>query len=524
MAEAPPQVSGPDFRAGVLLDALTDGVPMLGHVDGEAAVLVRRGAEVHAVGATCTHYSGPLAEGIVTGDVIRCPWHHACFSLRTGEAVAAPALNPLPRWRTEIRDGRVHATARIEQDALAFHGRSAVGPASVVIVGAGAAGSAAAEMLRREGYAGPVRLVDPDPDAPYDRPNLSKDYLAGNAPEEWIPLRPNGFYEEHGIERIVAAVTRIDTTARTATLSTGRNLPYGALLLATGAAPVRLPLPGADRPHVHVLRSLEDSRALISAVTSAQRVVIAGASFIGLEAAASLRARGLEVTVVAPERVPFERILGPQLGGRFRELHERNGVRFRLGHTLSAIGEHDVTLDDDEVIIADVVLLGVGVRPVLELAAAAGLADAHGVPVDAFLQTRVPGVYAAGDIASFPDPRSGERARIEHWVVAQRQGQTAARNILGRNEKFESVPFFWTHQFDLQLSYVGHATRWEHADVAQSPDGSAVVSYLHDGIVRAVATIGRDLESLRAEVALESGTTSSTGAHAANSPTREARS
>ncbi len=504
MAEAAAQVSGPDFRTGVALDQLVTDTSLAGHVDGEAAVAVRRGGEVFIVGATCTHYGGPLADGIVTGDTIRCPWHHACFSLRTGEAVAAPALNPLPRWRTEVREGRVFATVREESEALAAHGRAAAGPASVVLVGAGAAGSAAAEMLRREGYTGPVLLVDPDADAPYDRPNLSKDYLAGTAPEEWIPLRPPGFHAEHGIERIVAAVTAIDPAARAITLSTGRRLVYGALLLATGATPVRPPIAGSERAHVHVLRSLADCRALIAAATVARRVVIAGASFIGLEAAAALRARGLDVTVVAPEQVPFERTLGMELGRRFHALHEEHGVRFRLGRTLRAIHEHTVELDDDDELAADLVLLGVGVRPVLQLAEAAGLSDAHGVPVDAFLETRVPGIYAAGDIAAFPDARRGERVRIEHWVVAQRQGQTAAKNMLGRGVRFDSVPFFWTHQYDLRLSYVGHATAWDREDVSASAAGEdCTVRYLRDDAVRAVATLDRDEDSLRAEVALE---------------------
>lgn len=436
--------------------------------------------------------------------MIRCPWHHACFSLRTGEAVQAPALNPLPRWQTEIRDGRVFAGAKQESDALASHGRSAAGPSSVVIIGAGAAGSAAAEMLRREGYAGPVMLVDPDADAPYDRPNLSKDYLAGSAPEEWLPLRPPGFHAEHGIERIVAAATAIDTEQRTVQLSSGRSISFGALLLATGAAPIRPPIPGADQPHVHVLRSLADCRALIRNATTARRAVVAGASFIGLEAAAALRARDLEVSVVAPEEVPFARTLGPELGALFRSTHEQHGVSFHLGRTLQAIHEDKVVLDDGTELDADLVLLGVGVRPVLELARQPGLATDQGIAVNAFLETSVTGVFAAGDIALVPDARTHELARIEHWVVAQRHGQVAARNILGARERFASVPFFWTQQYDLQLSYVGHAATWERIEISGDvQERDARVSFIHDDSVAAVVTLGRDLESLQAEVELE---------------------
>lgn len=504
MAEEKIEISGPDFRLGVPLADLVEAIPLRGHVAGEVAVAVRRGDEVFVVGGTCTHYSAPLADGIVTGEMIRCPWHHACFSLRTGEAVAAPALNPVPRWRTTLRDSHVYAGAREEADALSARGRTATGPASVIIVGAGAAGSAAAEMLRRQGYSGPVLLIDPDAEAPYDRPNLSKDFLAGTAPEEWLPLRDSNFYAEHGIERIVAAVTAIDTVSRTVTISTGATLQYGALLLATGASPVRLPLPGSDRSHVHVLRSLSDCRALIAAAATAERAVVIGASFIGLESAAALRTRGLEVTVVGRELVPFERSLGAELGHRFRGIHETHGVQFRLGQTASAIHDHAVTLDSGEVLEADLVLLGVGVRPSLDVAASAGVADADGVPVDAFLETRASDVYAAGDIAKFPYARAGSRVRIEHWVVAQRQGQTAALNILGHSVRFDAVPFFWTHQYDLRLSYVGYTRVWDDVEIGDgSGNHDRIYRYIRDGAVVAAATIGSDIASLQTEIELE---------------------
>ena len=496
-------VSGPDLRAGVPLGELKDREPLSGHVDGEAVVVVRLGEEVCAIGGTCTHYSAPLGQGMVTGDVIRCPWHHACFSLRTGEAVAAPALNPVAKWHTEVRDGVVRVTRKEEADALEARGGTSGGPSSVVIVGAGAAGSAAAEMLRREGYAGPITMIDPDAEAPYDRPNLSKDYLAGKAPEEWIPLRPAGFYEEHGISRVTASVTMLNAQAHTVTLSNGAALEYGALLLATGAAPIRLKIPGADAEHVHVLRSFADCRKLIEGVKTARKVVIAGASFIGMEAAASLRGRGLQVTVVAPEAVPFEKTLGAELGRALLALHEKKGVAFHLGRTLSAIGTDDVTLDDGTRVDADIVLLGVGVRPVLQVAEQAGLTTRNGVVVDAQMRSSVPDVYAAGDIVCYPDPNSGNEIRVEHWVVAQRQGQVAARNILGRPDAFTSIPFFWSAQFETTVAYVGHAGAWDATRVDGDPADDCRVEYLAGDRVAAVATIGRDSESLAAEVALE---------------------
>jgi NADPH-dependent 2,4-dienoyl-CoA reductase/sulfur reductase-like enzyme/nitrite reductase/ring-hydroxylating ferredoxin subunit len=501
------ELHGPDLRQGVALDALPDGRPFLGHADGEQVLLVRNGAVVHAIGATCTHWGGPLAEGLVVEETIRCPWHHACFSLRTGEALGAPALNPVACWTVEVHDGTVRVTGKEEHPPLSPRGRSADGPESVVIIGAGAAGSAAAETLRREGYGGPVILVDPDAAAPYDRPNLSKDYLAGNAPEEWIPLRPEGFYAEHGIERVVARAEAIDTATRTVTLANGQVLRYGALLLATGAAPVRLRIPGADLPHVHVLRSLADCRAIIRAAEQARRAVVLGASFIGMEVAAALRMRGLEVTVVAPESVPFLWSLGPALGAAIQRVHESHGVAFRLGHIATEITADHVRLGDGEALPAELVVVGVGVRAETALAQKAGLEVDDGVVVDAFLQTSAPGVYAAGDIARWPDPRTGERIRVEHWAVAQRQGQAAARNILGKREPYAEVPFFWTQHWDTPVAYVGYAATWDEARIDGDPAAlDCAITFVRNGREVAFATIGRDRASLRAEADMQRAT------------------
>jgi apoptosis-inducing factor 3 len=497
------QLSGPDLAQGVALSELPDGGQLLGHSGGEPVLLVRRGEEIFAVGATCTHYGGPLAEGIVVDDTVRCPWHHACFSLRTGEAVRAPALNPVIVYRVERQGDRI--SVRDKVDAVPH--REAAGPDPVVIVGAGASGNAAAEALRREGYGGRILLIGPENETPYDRPNLSKDYLAGNAPEEWIPLHPKEFYDERKIELLLGSrVTAIDPAAKTVTLADGRSLGYGALLLATGADPVRLDIPGADLPHVHYLRSLADSRALIEKAKQARRAVVVGTSFIGLETAASLRARNVEVTAVGPDERPLGKVLGPQLGDFVRSLHEEHGVAFRLGRKPVAISESEVRLDDGAVLPADLVVIGVGVRPNVALAEAAGLAVDNGVVVNEYLETSAPGIFAAGDIARWPDPRSGERIRVEHWVVAERQGQTAALNILGRRQRFDAVPFFWSQHYDVAINYVGHASRWDAIEVDGSiPDKNAVVTFRSQGRAAAVASIFRDRESLEAELAMERG-------------------
>ncbi|MBN9510792.1 MAG: FAD-dependent oxidoreductase [Alphaproteobacteria bacterium] len=506
MSEEETPVSGPDLTQGIAVSDVTAGTPLLGHVGDQAVLLVRLGAELLAVGATCTHYSGPLAEGIVVGDTIRCPWHHACFNLRTGAALRPPALNPLPRWRVEQRAGMAFV-----REPLPAAPRPALAPAglpqSIVIVGGGAAGNAAAETLRQEGYAGPVTLLSADEAPPCDRPNLSKDYLAGSAPEDWIPLRPLDFYAAEGIDlRLRTQAVAIEPAARTVQLSDGSRLAYGALLLATGAEPIRLAVPGGEMPHVRVLRTLRDSEALIAAAGSARRAVVIGASFIGLEVAASLRARDIEVQVVAPEDRPLARIMGPAIGDMVRAIHEQHGVTFHLGATATAIDEAGVTLSTGARLAADLVVVGIGVRPAIELAQRAGLAVDRGIAVDEYLQTSAPGIFAAGDIARWPDRHSGAAIHVEHWVVAERQGQVAARNMLGRRERFDAVPFFWSQHYDMTIAYVGHAEHWDRIAIDGDPSKHDCTATFWDrGRKCAVVTVGRDRDSLQAELAFERG-------------------
>jgi NADPH-dependent 2,4-dienoyl-CoA reductase/sulfur reductase-like enzyme/nitrite reductase/ring-hydroxylating ferredoxin subunit len=481
-----------------------EGKPLLGHVGDEAVMLIKRGDEVHAVGATCTHYSGPLAEGLVVDDTVRCPLHHACFDLRTGEPLRGPALNPIACYQVERLGTTVKVGAKL---VMPRKSRPAGDPTSIVIVGAGAAGNAAAETLRREGYQGSLVMIGREPDGPYDRPNLSKDYLAGTAPEEWMPLRGADWYAEQKIELLLGQpAQRLDLAGHALILGDGRQLDWDRLLLATGADPVRLTIPGANLPHVRTLRSMADCRAIIKALGPEKRVVIVGASFIGMEAAAALRARKIAVDVVAPDRVPFERTLGVQVGEFLRALHARQGVTFHLTDGVAEIDAEGVTLERGGYLPADVVLVGIGVQPALALAEQAGLALDRGVTVDALLQTSHPGVFAAGDIARWPDPHSGQRIRVEHWVVAERMGQTAGRNMLGARQAFDAVPFFWTHHYDLSLSYVGHAEHFDHVDIGGSLEGrDCRVVYRAAGKPLAVVTIGRNLLSLRVERAFETG-------------------
>jgi apoptosis-inducing factor 3 len=504
MAQQETALTGPDLIQGIPIAELADGGKLVGHAGGEQVLLVRRGTEIFAIGALCSHYHAPLVDGLVVDATVRCPWHHACFDLRTGEALRAPAFDPVACWSVEQRDGKifVHEKREPTTSHAKMPGKA---PERIVIVGGGAAGYAAADRLRRERFQGSIVMLSNEDATPIDRPNLSKDYLAGTAPEEWVPLRPDSFYAENGIElRLSTNVGGIDARAREVALANGDKVPYDRLMLATGAEPVRPSIPGADQPHVHTLRTLADCRAIIERARTARSAVVLGASFIGLEVAASLRARGIDVHVVAPGKRPMERVLGPGMGDFVRSLHEAHGVVFHLENTATAIDGNKVRLKDGGTLAADLVVAGLGVRPRIELAERAGLTIDRGVVVNAWLETSVPEILAAGDIARWPDPHGGEMIRVEHWMVAERQGQTAALNMLGHREKYADVPFFWSQHYDVQINYVGHAEKWDELTVDGDIAGKdCLLRFKRDGRLLAVASISRDVENLRAEVAME---------------------
>jgi NADPH-dependent 2,4-dienoyl-CoA reductase/sulfur reductase-like enzyme/nitrite reductase/ring-hydroxylating ferredoxin subunit len=495
----------PDLVKGVPSADVAEGGMLVGRVGEEEVLLARVGGVLHAVGAQCTHYHGPLGEGLIVGETVRCPWHHARFCLRTGEALGAPAIDPLKRWAAKEADGVIRVSPEaIEASTKPKRGKPG-GPRRVVVVGGGAAGFAAAEMLRREGFDGDVTMLSADADAPYDRPNCSKDYLAGQAPAEWMPLREPGWYAENGIDlQLGAEASGIDVAGRSVSLKDGRTFGFDALLIATGAEPVRLPIDGFDRPDAFTLRSLRDADAIAAAAGRARRVAVVGASFIGLETAAALRSRGLEVHVAAPEAVPLARIMGEDIGRWVRALHEEAGVVFHLGQGVKGWADGRLALDGGTSIEADCLVLGVGVRPRTALAEAAGLKVDRGIVVDARLRTSAPGIWAAGDVARYPDPRSGQPIRVEHWVHAERQGQHVARMILGEDAPYADPPFFWSAHQDASIRYVGHAETFDPLTL----DGSlerrdAEVRFQGGGRLMALATVGRDVRSLQAGVELE---------------------
>jgi NADPH-dependent 2,4-dienoyl-CoA reductase/sulfur reductase-like enzyme/nitrite reductase/ring-hydroxylating ferredoxin subunit len=505
MPDAAP--NSPDLTLGVAQGELADGAMLLGHVGQEAVLLTRIGNEFFAVGAHCTHYHGPLIEGIVTDRTIRCPWHHACFDLRTGEALRAPAFDPLSCWVVEVRENRVFVASKKVRPKTPNVGKAAADVVErIVIVGGGAAGFAAAEMLRRKSYAGSIIMLSNDAAPPVDRPNLSKDYLAGSASDDWVPLRPESFYSENTIDlRLKTEVACIDPGTHEIALSDGQHVRYDRLLLATGAEPVRLWIPGSEQAPIHSLRSLADCRAIIERAKGARRAIVLGASFIGLEVAAALRNRDIEVHVVAPEKRPLERILGPEMGRFVQSIHEQHGVIFHLNETAISITGDQMTLKSGGVLQGDFVVAGIGVRPRIDLAVKAGIAVERGVVVNSFLETSAKGVFAAGDIARWPDPHSGRSVRVEHWVVAERQGQTAALNMLGQREEFTAVPFFWSQHYDVPVNYVGHAEKWDEIAVeGDIPARDCVLRFKYQGRTLAVASIFRNRESLHAEFVMES--------------------
>lgn len=502
----PSSLTGPDLEQGIDETAVVAGVPLLGHAHGEAVMLVRAEGEVFAVAATCSHYGGPLAQGLVVGGAVRCPWHHACFDLKTGAVLGAPAFNPISCYQVEKTGVRLRVGARLPPATEAPVGDTTT---NIVIVGAGAAGHYAAETLRANGFCGAIHLLGRDPSVPYDRPNLSKDFLAGNAPEEWIPLRPREYYAEKKIELETGVdVSRLDLPGHQVVLADGRRVGFDRLLLATGAEPVALPVPGADAPHVHLLRTLEDCRRLIGAAEKAKggakRVVVIGSGFIGLEAAAALRARGLEVAVISPDTAPLARVVGPQVAAFLRRLHEEHGVQFHLQESVARVESDAVVTASGQRVPADLVLVAIGVRPSTTLAADAGLTVDNGIVVDEHLETSARGVFAAGDAARYPDPRSGKRIRVEHWAVAQQMAAVAASNMLGMHRRFVDVPFFWSVHYDVTLSYVGHSETVTDLTIDGSIEArDCRVQYQENGKIAAVLTIGRDAQSLEAGRALE---------------------
>jgi NADPH-dependent 2,4-dienoyl-CoA reductase/sulfur reductase-like enzyme/nitrite reductase/ring-hydroxylating ferredoxin subunit len=497
---------GDEWEASLEENELVEGVPVTAKVGKRTVLFLRTGEKIYAVSGKCPHYGAPLHKGVIRGGTITCPWHHARFDIETGRLIAPPALKDLVYFDVKLEGGRVWVR---KADTAKPSTAAGTEEKTFVIVGAGASGNSCAVTLRQEGFGGRIVMITREEDLPYDRPNLSKDFLSGEAGPEWIPLERQEYYDELGIEIMKrSTVTGIDIEGRIVQIEGNRPLLYDSLLLCTGSIP-RLPdIPGTDLNGFHLLRSFADAREierdLAERDASSYSAVVLGASFIGLEVAQALLHRGIEVHVVAPESIPMERVFGSRVGELLKTVHEQHGVRFHLGETAQAIEGKKrvsgVTLSSRDTIPADLVVAGIGVMPAVDFLEGTPLLQGGGIPVDTHLESGVKGIFAAGDIALVPDPLTGEKRRVEHWVEAERQGQHAARSMMGIRSDYREIPFFWTKQYDTSLKYVGYTKQFDkivYRGEFQSSD--FIAGYYYRGILRAVAGIGREKEIILLE-------------------------
>ena len=475
------------------LSELADGERRGVDVEGISILLYRRGTVVTALQGTCPHAGAPLAEGICDNDRLICPWHKAEFCLKTGKYLAPPAIDDLPRYKTRVQNDQVIVTLPAEAAAAPPASKVLSDSRTFLIVGAGAAGAVAVQTLREEGFGGRVIMVDQANRVPYDRTLLSKYHLSGQHGAEKSPLQTQSFYREQRIERCTGTVETLDVARREIRCRDGRVIAYDTALVATGGMPVAPSMPGAHLRNVFVLRSIADADAILAQAERSERAVVVGLGFIGMEVAASLRERGLEVTVVGQDAVPFEKQLGTEVGQAFIRLHQQKGVRFRVRTRVASLqGDQAVaavTLENGEQLDADLVVLGLGIKPATGFLQGIPTNDDGSLTVDRNLRA-ADGLYAAGDIARYS--YEGEPLRVEHWRVAQQHGRVAALNMLGRNVPYDAVPFFWTIQYLKQLDYIGHARSWDrvvvHGDL-QKPE--FIAYYIKDGRVSAAAGLDR---------------------------------
>ncbi len=490
------------------VDEFPEEKAVVREVEGTEILVIRNEGNVCACGNSCTHYGAPLNEGLIHDGIVTCPWHNSRFDIRSGEVLSPPALDDLPSFEGREENGRLLLRRRTGREQT----RGTEGTdRTFVILGGGAAGDAAAETLRRGGFAGRVVMITAERFLPYDRPNLSKGFLSGKADEDALPLRSGEFFLNHHIEVMrERTVSSVSPDRKIVRFRDGEELHYDRLLLATGGEPKNLPVPGHDLKGVFLLRSRADAREILSAAEGARRALVVGASFIGMETASCFASQGLEVTVAAPEAVPMENIFGREIGSFLRNLHEKNGVRFRLGTGVEAIEGNGkverVRLSEGEPVEADLVVVGIGVEPRVGYLEGTGLTEEGEVPVDGRLRTRNPDIFAAGDIASIPYPYYGRSIRIEHWVVAERTGQHAARAMLGDEREFRAIPFFWTMQHGSSLKYIGFGNGYDRIVFrGKVEDGKFLAGYYRGEKLLAAAGLGMSREVMAIWECMERG-------------------
>ncbi|AOE63214.1 FAD-dependent oxidoreductase [Pseudomonas corrugata] len=461
-------------------------------------LLLRAGDQIRAFQGKCPHAGAPLAKGAVCHGRLICPWHKAAFRAEDGALCEPPALDSLERYHVEVRDGDIWVD---DQPLPAEKIPPADDPRTFVIIGAGAAGTACAAALRDKGFGGRIQLIDRETDAGYDRTVLSKYVLAGDMTVDETPaLRDETYFTQQRIDRIHGEVVGLDSTSRQIRLADGRTLDYDAALIATGATPRTPDLPGIDLPQVFVLRSMEHTRHILDCARPGQRAVIIGDSFIAMEVASSLRKRELSVTVLARHPVPFAAQLGDSVGQAILARHRANGVVYHTDGEAARIegaGKVEaVVLDNGQRFAADLVIVGIGVRPATEPFADLPREEDQSITVDAGMRV-ADGVWAVGDIATFP--LSGQPRRIEHWRLAQQQARIAAANMLGGEEHYLDVPFFWTYHFGKRYDYLGHAEQWDEVQFKGTPEHPPFIGLLgKDGLVAAAVACdeGRAMAAL----------------------------
>ncbi len=499
-------------------DDLQDGQMKQVSVAGLDILLVRVDGKYHAMGAHCVHYGAPLVKGVLTGNHLICPWHHAVYDVTTGDHIEPPGRNCLTSFSITINGQDVDLTVTrgaSEHRMPDFCKANKDDLREIGIVGAGAAASMAAETLRKEGFTGKITLLTYEDDFPYDRPNISKEYMAGEADPEWMPLRSPQFYADNEISIVFGRrVTNVDLRTREVTFDDDERRTFDMLLLATGGTPRTLPVPGADGKNVFLLRTMHDADQILERladIRDTRRVVIIGSSFIGMEVASSLRHRDVEVTVVSTDKVPFEKNLGPRVGRFLFNLHQQHGVEFHLDASVERIESSDngtatttTVLADGTRLESDLVIVGIGVRPATDFIQGTTLNKDGSLTVDASMKLTdpaCPNVWAAGDIATFPHPQTGQPIRVEHWRLANQHGKIAGCNMAGNSKTYQEVPFFWTRHHGTTLKYVGHTQQWDNITFDGSPEsGDFVAYYIKDGrVLAACGTRSHALTQIHAQ-------------------------
>ncbi|WP_116108980.1 FAD-dependent oxidoreductase [Lewinella sp. IMCC34191] len=460
--------------------------------------------EIYAVENKCSHYQLPLDGGSLCEHRLRCPFHHACFDIRTGEQLEAPGMDGLPRFEVTIKDDQIHVSDKpVDQNGPEKLVEAYTGNASssdhytYAVVGGGTAAAYGVEAIRANDPEGSILMVSEEELPPYDRTKVSKAFMQGDDSVYTLPLRDAEFYQKIGVDfRGGAQVRSLNVQGNELTLSDGQTITYDRVLLASGAKPRQLKVSGSDLEGVCSVREAQDALTAREKAGEGAEVVIIGGSFIGLETAMSLGKRGARITVVTPEEVLFEKVFGKQVGLFVRDLHDQAGVTFELESKVEEIKGRDghvtgVVLDNGKELPADLVVVGIGVQPATKYVEGIAFRDDHSLTVDGHLAVHGDGTWAAGDIATYPD-REG-MVRIEHWKVAGQQGRVAGRNMAGKSEPYLMVPYFWTNQQGTNLRYVGHGTDYDDIVFDGTPgEGPFLAFYVKDSHVQACLGVKRD--------------------------------